>query len=297
MAAPQFSIVIPTYNYAHFLERSVISAISQLGASFEVLVVDDGSTDNTPQLIEGILQRHPGSLRFIYQENRGPAAARANGAAQATGTWLLFLDADDELLPNALKLFAGAIARFPQAGVLLAAHESVSANATSLVLPGTLSSSRRDNFTRYLEKKVRFSNGASIAHRSALARINFCEDLRHTEDIPVFAQLLACNDAAAIEQPVLRVHKHSGSRRHDHEAALALGMDLVDRIFDNDLPDWAQQYRNKYAARRALSLARMASKAGQMKAARYFYLAAFRADWFLALKPRYLRIFLKSLLG
>lgn len=297
MASLQFSIVIPTYNYAHFLERSVMSAISQQDASFEVLVVDDGSTDNTPQLIEEILQRHPGSFRFIRQENQGPAAARAHGASQAQGTWLLFLDADDELLPNALRVFAEAIAGSPDARVLLAAHESISDKLTSLVLPGPLGPSRKDNFTHYLEKKIRFSNGASIVHRSTLERINFCEDLRHTEDIPVFAQLLAGNDAVAIEQPVLRVHKHAGSRRRNHEAALALGMDLVDRIFDNDLPHWAQQYRSKYAARRALSLARMASKSGQMKAARHFYRIALRANWLLALKPRHLRVFLKSLLS
>lgn len=295
MAAPQFSIVIPTYNYAHFLERSVISAISQRDASFEVLVVDDGSTDNTAQVIEEILQRQPSSFRFIRQENRGPAAARANGASQAQGTWLLFLDADDELLPEALSIFSNEISGSPDARVLLAAHQSISDKGTSLVLPGPLSASRKDNFTRYLEKKIRFSNGASIVHRSALARVNFCEDLRHTEDIPVFAQLLACNDAIAVDQPVLRVHKHSGSRRHNHEAALALGMELVDRIFDNELPDWAQQYRNKYVARRALSLARLANQARRKKTARHFYHIAFRADWRLSLKPRHLRVFLKSL--
>ncbi|HCD75751.1 MAG TPA: glycosyltransferase family 2 protein, partial [Alcanivorax sp.] len=86
--APAFSIVIPAYNYAHFLRRAVTSACTQDGADVEVLVVDDGSTDDTPAVMDKLSAEFGERLTYHRQPNQGPAAARAKGLALARHDWL-----------------------------------------------------------------------------------------------------------------------------------------------------------------------------------------------------------------
>ena len=87
--APAFSIVIPAYNYAHFLRRAVTSACTQEGADAEVLVIDDGSTDDTPAVMDKLSAEFGERLTYHRQPNQGPAAARARLSRGGSGraTW------------------------------------------------------------------------------------------------------------------------------------------------------------------------------------------------------------------
>jgi len=97
---PKVSIIIPTYNYAHFITEAIQSVLSQTFQDFEVIVVDDGSTDNTRE----VLAQFGNKIRYIYQENRGLSAARNTGILNSSGQYLCFLDSDDSLLPEKLEL-------------------------------------------------------------------------------------------------------------------------------------------------------------------------------------------------
>jgi glycosyltransferase involved in cell wall biosynthesis len=92
------SVVIPSYNQAYFLHEAIESVLAQTYPHLEVVVVDDGSTDNTVE----VASRYPG-VKYIRQENRGLAGARNTGIRHSTGQYLIFLDADDRLTPNALE--------------------------------------------------------------------------------------------------------------------------------------------------------------------------------------------------
>jgi GT2 family glycosyltransferase len=96
---PLVSVVIPCYKQAHFLREAIESVLAQTYPHFEVLVVDDGSTDNTAAVVAG----YPG-VRYFRQENQGLAAARNTGLRQSVGERLVFLDADDRLLPHAIEV-------------------------------------------------------------------------------------------------------------------------------------------------------------------------------------------------
>ena len=102
---PLFSVVIPTYNRAELLAETLASVFQQRLASFEVLVVDDGSTDHTPQGLATYGQR----LRILTQANRGPGAARNLACQQAVGRYVAFLDSDDLWFPWTLEAYAHAI--------------------------------------------------------------------------------------------------------------------------------------------------------------------------------------------
>lgn len=95
---PQISVVIPTYNSARYVTQAINSVLVQTYLDYEIVVVDDGSTDNTRQVLEPYFDY----IRYIYQENAGVSAARNRGIREAKGKWVAFLDADDYYLPEKL---------------------------------------------------------------------------------------------------------------------------------------------------------------------------------------------------
>ena len=103
---PLISIIIPTYNTDLYVSRCIYSALGQSYKNIEVIVVDDGSTDGTVDLIKGIQTPEPGYpilRRFYFEENRGAAAARNKGIREAMGSYIFFLDSDDYLAYDAIE--------------------------------------------------------------------------------------------------------------------------------------------------------------------------------------------------
>jgi glycosyltransferase involved in cell wall biosynthesis len=99
---PTFSIVIPTYNRANLLCKAIESVIAQTFADWELLVVDDGSTDNTKELVLLYASKDQ-RIKYIYQKNAERSAARNNGISHAAGKYICFLDSDDYYLPTHLS--------------------------------------------------------------------------------------------------------------------------------------------------------------------------------------------------
>lgn len=97
------SVIIPTYNCAKYLAEAIGSVSRQNFRDFEVIIIDDGSTDNTKEVVECCTQSLNNEIKFISQENKGLACARNAGIHAAAGKYIALLDADDMWLPNRLK--------------------------------------------------------------------------------------------------------------------------------------------------------------------------------------------------
>lgn len=91
---PFFSVIIPTYNRSNFIVATITSVLEQNFEDFEVLVIDDGSTDNTKEIIERILQKDK-RVKYFYKTNAERGAARNFGVQESNGKFLIFLDSDD----------------------------------------------------------------------------------------------------------------------------------------------------------------------------------------------------------
>jgi glycosyltransferase involved in cell wall biosynthesis len=114
MSAPKVSVVIPTYNCDRYLAEAIDSVLSQSYAEYEVIVVDDGSTDRTAE----ILQSYGDRIRHLRQSNQGVAIARNQGIQLAQGEWVAFLDADDFFLPDKLAAQMAIASACPDLGII-----------------------------------------------------------------------------------------------------------------------------------------------------------------------------------
>ena len=112
-AMPLFSVIIPVYNRHAAVREAIDSVLGQTFADYELIVVDDGSTDGTPE----IEREYRGALRYVGRDHRGVSAARNAGAGASSGRWLAFLDSDDRWLPEKLSRQALYIRQHPDVGI------------------------------------------------------------------------------------------------------------------------------------------------------------------------------------
>jgi len=109
-----FSVIIPAYNVKDYLQFCVNSVMNTKFDDYEIIIIDDGSTDNaTPALCDKIAEEHPELIRVIHQENRGLGGARNTGTAAAKGDYLFFVDSDDTVVPDTLEILAKIIKEHP----------------------------------------------------------------------------------------------------------------------------------------------------------------------------------------
>lgn len=113
---PKFSIIVPLYNKAPYVQKALESVFSQIYTDYEVIVIDDGSTDNSLEVVRG-LKIEDRRLKILTQSNTGVAAARNNGVAASKGEYLCFLDADDWWEPTYLEEMDKLISEYPDAGL------------------------------------------------------------------------------------------------------------------------------------------------------------------------------------
>lgn len=105
-----FSIIVPLYNKEPYIKRTIDSVIAQTYPYYELIVVDDGSKDSSVRVVGSFSDER---IRLIHKENGGVSSARNRGIAEAKNEWIVFLDADDELLPHALSVLAEMVEKYP----------------------------------------------------------------------------------------------------------------------------------------------------------------------------------------
>jgi len=121
---PKVSVIIPTYNTAKYLDDAIASVLNQTYTNYEIIVIDDGSTDNTVEIVE----KYQNKISYIYQENQGVSAARNKGIAASQGEFIAFLDADDIFMAHKLEKQVAVFERQPELGIVNSGYRLIRAN-------------------------------------------------------------------------------------------------------------------------------------------------------------------------
>lgn len=211
---PLVSVIIPTYNRIQSVRVAVDSVLSQNYSPLELVVVDDGSEDQSSEMLAPLVEA--GRLRLIYQPNMGVSAARNTGLRATTGPLIAFLDSDDWWLPGKIKAQVDFLQNHPQE-VLVQTQERwmrkgrrVNPKAKHLKKGGDI----------FLEsvKLCLISPSAVMLRRSLLAEVGlFDEELKAAEDYDLWLRILARYPAALIDQElVVRQGGHSDQLSAGH---------------------------------------------------------------------------------
>ncbi len=207
---PAVSVVIPTYNRAHVLGRALKSVLAQTFDDFEVLVVDDGSTDDTEDLVTAFGDSR---IRYLAQsENRGVGAARNRGLREARGEFVAFLDSDDEWHPKKLDRQIAVFRDRPEEiGLVYTGVESVFGDGSRRVdLP-----TRRGNvYEKLLLENVIHGGGSNaMIRRNVIATVGFFDEaFPAIEDYDYWLRISRFFEIDFVDEPLIRYHD---SREHE----------------------------------------------------------------------------------
>ena len=216
MPNPFFSVIIPTYNRAHLVGETIESVLAQTFKDFELIIVDDGSTDNTKEVVSKYLSDP--RVKYIYQENKERAAARNNGIKNSNGKWMAFLDSDDLLLPNHLEACSNRI------------HQI---NEPALVYSLSYIADKKGNIITKQRKKILeghvlekiviqghagFANSSSCVHKSIFYDVGFLNENKHlsgSEDTELWIRIASKYSFYSTGKYTVKLRGHEGQTMID----------------------------------------------------------------------------------
>ena len=205
-ARPTVSVVIPTHNYAGFVGEAIESALGQTVPPLEVIVVDDGSTDDTPHVLESFGNR----IRAVRQRNQGVCAARNAGASIATGDLLAFLDADDVWLPDKLEKQIECFLAHPNTGLVHCGivHVDATGKPMATIMDGMEGDVAIDILM--CQRNVILGGGsAMLVSRAAFHEVGaFDTSLTHAEDWDLWYRLARRYRVGFVREVLVRYRLH-----------------------------------------------------------------------------------------
>jgi glycosyltransferase involved in cell wall biosynthesis len=220
---PEISVIIPTHNRRAMLREALASVVAQRGANFEVIVVDDGSTDGTWQDLSGYdLSTQRDNIRAVRTERRGPAAARNHGIAMARSRLIAFLDSDDLWMPEKLARQSLFMRNNPDCAISQTGETWL--REGTRINPGRRHRKRPgDIFTDALRTCL-ISPSATILRRGLLDEVGgFDEDMAACEDYDLWLRILARHEVGLLDEPL-------AVRRAGHPGQLSATVAALDRF-------------------------------------------------------------------
>ena len=217
------SVVIPCYGQAHFLDEAIRSVRAQTYRHFEIIVVDDGSPDNTAE----VAARYDGLLRLIRQRNLGLATARNNGLRASVGDFIVFLDADDRLTPRALETGVNSLCAAPECAFVYGFCEFIDQEGSPVPTPQHIPIT--ENYYRaFLRDNFILTPGAAMFRRSVFSRVvGFDPSLyRGCEDLDLYLRIAKEWPVHCHGNTTLQYRKHSGSMSANKLRMLRASNDL-----------------------------------------------------------------------
>ncbi len=227
--APGVSVIIPTYNRRDLVQRALQSVFAQTYSDFEIMVVDDGSTDDTRAVVEG-----RDRVRYLCQANAGPASARNLGIRQARAGIIAFLDSDDVWWPDFLETQLDVLSHYPEVALVCARSVVEGREAKyfplgqELIVGDLYLSLYRKSFVR---------TPATVVRKSCLDAVGyFNESYLWSEDHDLWLRIASQYTIAYVNRCLVRIGRQSDNISRDLtrplETHLKIAIEVLERNFD-----------------------------------------------------------------
>ena len=234
MAEPvKVSVIIATYNRVEFLSKTIDSLLQQNFRDFELIVVDDGSTDTTPQMLKGYGDR----LVVLRQENRGPSAARNLGVRRASAPWIAFQDSDDLSEPDHLASLYDYAIEHPGCGMVFAngAYLGGPQHGRETIIPARKSrrlAKRQVRLADLFDKSVVRLQASLISRRAYDGVGGHDESLRICMDLDLSFRLLISHPVVYLDRVVFLYRRHEGNSGSNEELRLNENIRVIEKLVE-----------------------------------------------------------------
>jgi len=210
---PRISVVIPAYNCDRYVAQAVESVLHQTYSSVEIIVIDDGSQDNTRQ----VLQPYSAQIRYVYQDNQGVSVARNHGINLARGEFVAFLDADDVFLPDKLAVQLAVFEANPKLGIVHSGWRRINQQGETLMDVQPWETVPELNLESWLRWKPLGTMGTLMFRRNWLEEVGgFEPGLTHAEDVDLILRLaLKGCEAEWLRQSTVCYRQHDQNTMRD----------------------------------------------------------------------------------
>lgn len=279
---PLVSVILPTYNRRHLVTKSIRSVLGQTYRNFELIVVDDGSTDGTQALVRSIAP----SVRYLWQEHQGVAAARNRGLAEARGELIAFQDSDDLWHPEKLAIQVDLLHDQPFVGVVCTAKRVIDENGN--VVGGQWKELYSGRVTEALFQSIFVTMPSAIVRRGVVEQLGqFDTSLRISSDYQFWLRASLITEFAAIHRPLVDARRSPNGLTSAKAEGMVLQYHMLARFFselegrDSIRPALARQVLAKSAFRagRALEKEGGLVLAKQMYGESLNYYTSVRVAW------------------
>ena len=256
---PAVSVIVATYNRAKLLCETIDSILQQRFQDYELIIVDDGSTDNTRAVLEGFGTR----IRYFYQKNGGPSAARNAGVRHALGRWIAIQDSDDLCAPNHLECLYRYATGHPHAGMVFANGSYLSGSEhdrETIIRPGKSRKLAADGvkLTDLFDKSIVRLQAALISKAAYEAVGGHDESLRICMDLDLAFRLFMNYPVAYLDEVVFFYRKHEGNSSRNEELRLTENIRVIEKLLAQNKNAGAVLGENRIAARLAYRYYRLA---------------------------------------
>lgn len=259
---PEVSVIIPTYNSAHYLTQAVASVLAQTFQDFEVLVIDDGSTDET----EAVMSGYAPPVRYIRQPNGGVAAARNRGIAESRGRYIAFLDADDMWMSRKLERQLAALGQHQDCRACYTAAQVVDAD----LMPIAELRSRRQSSALedlLLRGNVVATPSSVLCERELLDAVGgFDAELSMCADWDLWVRLATQTEFLYLDELLIKYRQHAANMSRQVALLEHDSLRLLEKGFAMpDLPESLRAQCRVALARNAMVLAGSYFAVGQYR--------------------------------